>query len=951
MKPFRFLLFTLLAALVSCSDGIEDVAPAIASYTGLALAVPQVTVSSASKTMNATEEECTANDLYLFCFPVGGDGKRHSQELNPVTAQKDLNNDACLYNIILQPGTYNVYVVANMGDKVITNSDGTQKTFKDISEDELNKLPLTYDAATLPKAGNIPMVYSDKNVVVYDGKATEVAANLTFTCAKVVLNIIFDPDNTAEEIIKQQPKAAEVFNGINWLLTPVEAVKGNNLTSSTNLFTAPATSGEGTLSNVTLPAGSFYAGYTYNADNKDVTNADVVTPSGTAVATLTDALTNARKWLYRATYYLPERSVTKEADATALPVTGKIIGKGGEYSNTYNNISGDKLSTKSTENSTDYYKLERGHYYEIVSFVNGLGQYDLPTTVNVKDWETVNISADFLHTLLWVEKTQICTEAPLTTLTTATMTYKTNALPKDISVGCDTKVDGNDVISITNDVTDVNNKVLKFTVNPNIPFSSYTSGNQKGKAKVWIQAGNIKKYIDVYYSAEPFLIVTPQEEVIYWSKTPKDQTLIKKLKFKTNLGGIQFQSSDFQPFNGIATGGSHTFGNSTITVECTSNTGTSGEITVTADTDPVTTTEHTFTVLPLTEGYTTYANYAKEVKVTVKPVAGDYRIYMRAINDLQLMKSKDNGGRVFSQGYIENWRSDENNTPSLTNNGNWVDGWTYKSTNSANYEDQTTNDWSNNANADNHYAYIYTQIGETETASEKDKIPAWLFTATWPGDEMTADANNPGWYYINEKKGKESTGNIANSSGKKIIKPGETLIIFNNRTNTTKGYTLHRFTHHLDPGIPLFNFEDHEGWYLYDPLCDPYYRVFDDKPKVEDITYVIYTQVPVTGWYHIYGVATNVTSNTLTDPKTQSFSIYSNSTNSTKQSNGWYMMTLKFKCAQGYYDKAIRLNGISGDPLLFGGNNWTPTNGTITGYYDGSSWHEGEPKVAAKRRR
>jgi len=948
MKPFRFLLFTLLAALASCSDGIEDVAPAITSYTGLALAVPQVTVSSASKTMNATQEECTAQDLYLFCYPQNGKGTFLSQELTGLTAQTDLNGDASLYNIILQPGTYHVYVVANMGEKSIgTNTDGTQKLFKNnissLTEDQLKALTLSYTAATLPTAGNIPMVYSsDKDVVVYDGKATEVAANLTFTCAKVVVNIIFDPDNTDANIKDQrQPNAAEVFkNNINWLLT---SVKGNNLTESTNLFTAPATSGDGALSGVALPAGKFYDNYTYNEAYKNETNKDVVTPSGAAVT----KPTNARPWLYRATYYLPERSVTKEADATALPVTGTIKGgKEGGYQNTYNNISGENLSTKSTENSTDYYKLERGHYYEIVSFVNGLGQYDLPTTVNVKDWETVNISADFLHTTLWVEKTQIGTEKDrLTTLTTASMTYKTNALPDDISVGCDTKVGDKGVISITNDKT---TKTLTFTVNPDIPFSSYTDENKENKAKVWIQAGNIKKYIDVYYSAEPFLIVTPQEEVIYWSNDGSDAELKKEIKFKTNLGGIQFQSSDFQTFNGNATGGTHTFGNSKITVNCTSNAVTSGEITVTANTDPVTTTEHTFTVLPLTDSY---KSYAKEVKVTVKPVAGDYRIYMRAINDLQLMKSEDSGGRVFSQGYMENWRRDENNTPSLTDNGNWVDGWTYKSTNPANYEEQTTNDWSDKANADNHYAYIYTQIGETETASDKDKIPAWLFTATWPGDKMTADANNPGWYYINETKEKKSTGNIANSTGTKIIKPGETLIIFNNRTNTTKGYTLHRFTHHLDPGIPLFNFEDHEGWYLYDPLCDPYYRVFDDKPKVEDITYVIYTKDRVTGWYHIYGVATNVTTNTITDPARQSFTIYTNSTNSTSLGNGWYKMTLKFKCAQGYYDKAIRLNGISGDPLLFGGNNWTPTNGTITGYYDDSGWHEGEPKVAAAKRR
>lgn len=937
MKPFRFFLFTLLAALASCSDGIEDVAPAITSYTGLALAVPQVTVSSASKTMNATDQECLAQDLYLFCYPQGK-GTFLSKELTDLTAQTDLNGDASLYNIILQPGTYHVYVVANMGDKSIgTNTDGTQKLFKDnyssLTEEQLKALTLTYDAATLPTAGNIPMVYaSDKNVVVYDGKATEVAANLTFTCAKVVVNIIFDPENIAENIKAQQPKAAEVFkNNINWLLT---SVKGNNLTESTNLFTAPATSGDGALSGVALPAGKFYDNYTYNEAYKNETNKDVVTPSGAAVT----KPTNARPWLYRATYYLPERSVTKEADATALPVTGKIKGgKEGGYQNTYNNISGENLSTKSTENSTDYYKLERGHYYEIVSFVNGLGQYDLPTKVNVKDWETVNISADFLHTTLWVEKTQICTEAPLTTLTTATMTYKTNALPKDISVGCDTEVGGKPVISCTNDV---NKMVLTFTVNPNIPFSSYPEDKKKGTAKVWIQAGNIKKYIDVYYSAEPFLIVTPQEEVIYWSTTDNDPTLIKKLKFKTNLGGIQFRSSDFttSSFN-EAKGGSHTFGQSTITVNCTSNAVTSGEITVTANTDPVTTTEHTFTVLPLTDSY---KSYAKEVKVTVKPATRSYRIYMRAINDLQ----KFNGGTS-----TDEWQSDklfaEDNTSGYQGN-NWLDGWT-------DWNMTTNADGDANNKAKNHYAYIYTQIGETKTSSDKDAKPTWIYTSGkysweagkttyWPGDQLQPDGNNPGWYYIDEAVGKGSVYK-ENTSDEKTIKPGQTLIMFSNNTYQKEGRTLHRFNHHLEPGIPLFNFDDNEGWYLYDPLSDPYYRVFDDKPEIEDITYVIYTKYYVQGWYHKYGVAND----TMNPGENDMYSVWDNTLDREGSTNGWYKTTLKFKCAKGFYEKAITLCLGGSDALhpdyrvlLLNGASWTPTGKTITGYYDGS-WHQGQP--------
>lgn len=934
MKPFRFLLFTLLAALASCSDGIEDVAPAITSYTGLALAVPQVTVSSASKTMNATEDECKAQDLYLFCFPVGSKVPPYSQELPSVTAQKDLNNDACLYNIVLQPGTYHVYVVANMGDKSIgTDDNGNTKLFKDnyekLTEDDLQKLTLTYDALTLPKAGNIPMVYSDKDVVVYDGKATEVAANLTFTCAKVVVNIIFDPDNTNADI-----KAKTAFNGINWLLT---GISGKNVTKSTNLFTASPSSESDAMS-LPTDAGSFYAGYDYNEANQEVTNKDVVTPTGTAVTTPT----NARKWLYRATYYLPERSVTDVNKATALPVTGTIKG-GKEYSNTYNNISGKYLSTFA--NNT--YKLERGHYYEIVSFVNGLGKFDLPTTVNVEDWTPVQISADFLHTTLWVSKTQVGDESnPVTSLDTGTLTYETNAL--SITTGCDTKVsvDGedNDVITAKQGETTsdgVTTKTLTLTVNPDIPFSAFTDTNNKGKAKFWIQAGNIKKYIDVYYSAEPFLTVTPQQEVIYWSTTTNDPTLTKTLTFKTNLEGIQFQATDFYSFNGTATGGVLSYGkdNSKVLVNCTSNTGATGTITVKATDDPVTTTEHTFKVLPLKSGYETYA---KEVKVTVKPAVGYYRIYMRAINDRQWF----NGGTSSNE-----WAGilDEDYNSTGTNNvNNWEDGW-FATPNVT---------WPKDASPQYHYAYIYTQIGETETAADKDKMPAWIFTefqgrdwgsgfTYWPGDPMKADGNNPGWYYIDEAVGKkqvnkENTGDL----GDKEITPGQTLIIFNNNTYKKEGYALHRFSHHLDPGIPLFNYDDKEGWYLYDPTCDPYYRVFDDKPKVEDIKYVIYTSEKVTGWYHRYGVGANTT--TPTDD--QMFKIHSEHVTSV-QSGSWYKTTLTFKCPHGYYEKAIKLTGVTGEPVLFGGNNWTPKDNTITGYYENGGWHQGTPTGAAKRRR
>ncbi len=56
-----------------------------------------------------------------------------------------------------------------------------------------------------------------------------------------------------------------------------------------------------------------------------------------------------------------------------------------------------------------------------------------------------------------------------------------------------------------------------------------------------------------------------------------------------------------------------------------------------------------------------------------------------------------------------------------------------------------------------------------------------------------------------------------------------------------------------NPGIPLFNYEDREGWYLYDPTCIPYYRVYDDKPTIINVDYVIYTKDNITQWCMDFG--------------------------------------------------------------------------------------------------
>lgn len=180
---------------------------------------------------------------------------------------------------------------------------------------------------------------------------------------------------------------------------------------------------------------------------------------------------------------------------------------------------------------------------------------------------------------------------------------------------------------------------ITFNINKDIQFSEYNKDNYKGKAKVWIKAGNIKKYLDVEYDASPYFEVNPQEVTIYW----KSDNSTKLVQFKTNLGGLAFT-------NNVT---SSTVGKSTIQASCDNPNTPEGTFKIVATTDPVTTTVHYLTVQPKesVEGF----NFVKQIKVTVKPAVGNYRINFRAINDRAYYKG-GNGTDNYEGTLEEKWK-------------------------------------------------------------------------------------------------------------------------------------------------------------------------------------------------------------------------------------------------------------------------------------------------------
>ena len=909
MKIRDFILslvsWFILLVTVSCSDELGGERAPISSESNLHVLVPTVLSSRGTRTddasglptYNATVDECQINDLTLYAFPVptgnGNDGKLLVETLPAPLATMMLKENVASYQLNIQPGTYHIYVVANMSD-VLKDPDID-------SEEKLKNIVLHYGGGTkpgMPACTNIPMIYEpekdattgklvETKITPTGNKYTEVIANMKFTCVKVKLNLIFDPIQ------------ADVNANFGGKSIYIDNIVANKLSPFTNLYwggkfvkesLADGEYKSGISSNLYDSQASdapavYYTDWEDHTLEAETNNKNDIVGKGDATSNLVDA---SGKWLFQSTYYLPERYISSAADRSYLTIKGKVANS---IDNDYRIDLGHK---KDETSNSEVPTFPRGTYYEITGKIKSLGNMTLDCNVSIKPWESVKIDADFNHTTLWVSKTM----ANVTSLTNDYITYNSNATT--VEFGCDNRIDSKDIIIGTKRGKDANgNDSIEFRVNPNIPIKDYAKDQLKGTAKFWIKANNLKKYIDVDYDVTPYLDVT-KELVIYYNKDDESQN-IRTVKWDTNLGGIVLHST------------TNTKGNSTINMSLASSDAATGTFMVTASKDPVTTTIHEFTVMSKD------GSKSQDVRVTVSPPIGDYRICFRAINDLSIYNGKEVDFMAIKE---------EGGT------NNWYDGW-------------DNNGGADSPKEDNHRIYVYTQIGETKI--ESGNLPnkgKWIYTdgdtdkANWPGETMTADKTNTGWYYKDFKVDMVQKRKMDTQEDRKI-KPGETLIMFNNNKDTGVGYTLHRCPHHREPGIPLFDYEDHEGWIVYDPTSDPEYHIFDDMPEIVNLNITIYTEKKTMGWYREYGIAG--------DSKNDQFKIKDEINNENvdhgnswkrEQKGNWWKTVITLKAIKGEHNKDIKIIQKDGDVLtLFNGNSFTDD----TGYYQNGKWYQGKP--------
>ena len=909
-----WLLTSLFA--VSCNDELEGNGYSFNSSSNLHVLVPTVLSANGTRTddasglptYNATVDECQINDLSLYAFPTGNEGKLLVETLPAPLASMMLEEHVANYQLNIEPGTYHIYVVANM-NKVLSG-----KTIQ--TENDLKNIVLNYEAGTepgMPVSTNIPMIYEPKDVngniidtkIEKSGnKYTEVAANLKFTCVKVKLNLIFDSSNAefGGKTFSINSISAKKLSPFTYLYrggkfeTPTWPNNEDKEAYKEGIPSTPYEASSG--------AAVYYTDWTDNRSLPATNNKDDIKGTGTVTKNPVNA---ADKWLFQQTYYLPERYISSESDCSYLTINGNV---GGSVANNYRINLGHKKDETSTVPV-----FPRGTFYEITGAIKTLGNMELDCKVSVKPWEMENISADFNHTTLWVSKT----EASVTSTTNDIINYESNATITQENIGCEKKIDGKDlIIPELNIIT----KQIKLKINKDINYSAY-SGVYTGTAKVWIKAGNIQKYIDVKYDVKPYFDVTPQEITIYSGS----DNMTKVISFNTNLGGLEFTDG--------GTTSSHSASEAKSSISYTNESGATVTSSITANSvtgtdkgtfsikaDQTVETSITHTIYVQSRGYTTgkYGaeyDFKKPIKITVKPAVGNYYIYLRVINDRTPYIRDDES----SPNRQEN---NYNGTKDEGGKNNWDDGW-YDSL------------WSTDANVftqpheDNHRLYAYTQIGETDGKSDK----VWRYTDSWPGDMMKADYANPGWYYSTFKKDALQKSHDAGVDGDRKIKPGETLLMFNNSYNTGWGYNAHRCPHHNEPGIPLFDYEDREGWIVIDPTTDALWQAYDEKPEIENIKITIYTQSEIFGWFIEYGIAAN-----------GQFIMFDTEGNTYHKSTvgSWHKTVITLKAIKGEHEKSIKLYTTSEKKtdqsiILFNGRSFKDD----TGYYKDGKWYQGKP--------
>lgn len=899
--------FAPLLLLTSCSDDIKVNPDKPVTDSGLTILIPSMGEFTTRAIAPLEGDEGNFQNLDLFIFKDDGSFYKHESLAN-VTHETENGYDKYLISGV-EKGQYHFFMTANIQDYLNEDTeagDYIDLTSTSLTKSNLEEAILHFSTTRMLTADNLPMAClsteieeANKSTGLVEIKDPDQAvhAPLTFLCSKVRLTVLF---NSEENGISNEfgDKSFDItLTGDNApylsYLSELTQVKYN---SNTNI-PVQKESDNTTISAWPLTLTRYQ--YPSNGDSYPVYNQSEGRPEENLTAEWDESTGNKKQKAWQGIIYVPENLTSTP---TKINLSSRTEGNTQELQHSLDITTTENGSTTGTK---------RGGFYDVRVKVQNYNATDWKPEISIYDWQQTVLPVDFVHTYLEVERTT----AEVTSIYDDVITYSTDGRG-GIGLQCinpdNLTIKGVKVTTpvIVLDNVDETNHTLTLSANSDINVKDLDEGALIGTAICYITAGNIKKQIIVKYDLEAFFNITPVSITFNMNDKEEGKALAsQRFEFDTNLGGIKLYKTNEAGNNAteitsslvtgytdnvtlvnVAGGDEET---STIKLTCSNTSTNKGYITVSVDNNWKCThvSHHYFKAEPVTNDFQD-KDFSQIIMVSVIPSEGNYRVYFRAINDYQ---KEENSYGLYADVFLsDDWSKfpteDINKGTNLNyESNNWIDWWDNSGS-------------SNKIEKNYHNIYIYGQIGETGSDFSNlgsDYGENWAYNDYDRGDPMDGDYTNPGWYYRDLAPKKEGYP--------KDITPGSTLFIFHNRANAE---ALHRCSHHNDPGVPLFNYEDREGWYLYDPTREPYYTVYDEKPVIEDVIYEIYTPFRPLNWFRNYGVSAG---NSSYDAH-HVFKIYGNlhdgeGLGKVNQIGNYYVTQLKFKAPQGDYAKNIILPG------------------------------------------
>ncbi|MDE6009393.1 MAG: hypothetical protein K2G90_09325 [Muribaculaceae bacterium] len=432
MKTFRHILTYLQAALLiglatACRDDLNtpSVAPDVDIDTGISIRIPNLSRAADfarsraedpvdNANIVADEGKVKDNDIHLFIF--GDDTENIYVNLGDATEfgsaytelpsldkngnkiyagiQKTEDDEDVYYTIPMLPGTYRIYILANLksygkikdGNSMVDLSSLDDDEIKAITEEQIKGMQLQFSKPL--KAGELPMVCLPKDV---DGTDTNgefdilqndlknLKCNLRFLCSKVRYTVLFDKttDGFSHEAYKAEGSTLDFdIDGVSVTAMPTTTNIESPSTAPTYTYIKDASNHNSTTFNLTISPADF--GDNWSGVKKQGDNWTVDYPS-TAEARYTP-LKNHQAWTasdlqrsWQGVAYLPENLSTDDAKRTILNINGIVDG---EYAASF-----DIPLNKGLADDT---KLKRATQYDIVALAQHRGGYDI--TLEVAEW-------------------------------------------------------------------------------------------------------------------------------------------------------------------------------------------------------------------------------------------------------------------------------------------------------------------------------------------------------------------------------------------------------------------------------------------------------------------------------------------------------------------------------------------------------------------------------------